>query len=75
MDIFEYPNALNSLEKELTDLRNEKDALEISFRDKRASIIATEIDIVPYKSASIRENFIIFHLAKSIECVNMERRL
>lgn len=75
MDIFEYPTALSVLETELTKLRNEKDTLEILLRNKKAIIINSEIDVVPYKSAAIRENFIIFHLANNSECVNMERRL
>ncbi len=75
MDIFEYPQELNKLEVELSTLRNEKDTLEVRFRDLKAATIVSQVDIIAYKSAAIRENFIIFTLANNSECVKMETRL
>lgn len=75
MDIFQYPQALHDLEVDLTKLRNEKDNIELNLKNTKAKIIATEIDIISYKSAAVRDNFIIFHLANKSDCVNMECRL
>lgn len=74
LDITQYPGKLFTIARDITSLRNERENLELSQR--RITVKTTEkVDLLTYKNAAVRENFILSALADNAEYVKIENRI